>query len=420
MRKFRLNLEIALSLMRARLKQSLVAAVGVMFGIGMFVTLLSFMTGLNDLLDGLIINRTPHIRLYNEVKASENQPLDIRDSARETGHFIYSLRPRDAGRGIRDSRRILESLRSDDRVLGVAPKVSAQVFFNAGATDLAGVVNGVAIREESRLFLFSDYVTEGQPEDLESMPNTIFLGKGIAEKLLARTGDVIQVTTSRGEISSLKVAGIFQFGLAELDNSQSYTSIETAQTLLQEGPGFVTDIQVKLRNVSSAPQMAKEYAGLYGLDALDIQTANSQFETGSSVRTTISYAVGITLLIVAGFGIYNILNMLIYEKMDSIAILKATGFAGQDVRVIFILISILIGLIGGLAGMVMGTGLANLIATIPFETPALPTVKTYPVRIRPSFFAISGSFTLMTTILAGLLPAMKAARIDPVQIIRGK
>lgn len=71
--------------------------------------------------------------------------------------------------------------------------------------------------------------------------------------------------------------------------------------------------------------MAKEYAQLFQTSAEDIQTTNAQFETGSFVHSLISYAVGITLLIVAGFGIYNILNMMIYEKMPFIAILKATG-----------------------------------------------------------------------------------------------
>ena len=73
----------------------------------------------------------------------------------------------------------------------------------------------------------------------------------------------------------------------------------------------------------------------------DIQTANSQFETGSFIRTLISYVVGIVLLVVAGFGIYNILNMMIYEKMDSIAIMKAIGFSGKDVNLIFIFIALI-------------------------------------------------------------------------------
>jgi lipoprotein-releasing system permease protein len=91
--------------------------------------------------------------------------------------------------------------------------------------------------------------------------------------------------------------------------------------LLGVGAGYITDIQVKLYDFNSAPKVAKEFKNKYRIDTIDAQTANSQFETGSSVRTIISFAVGITLLIVAGFGIYNILNMMIYEKMDSIAIL---------------------------------------------------------------------------------------------------
>ncbi len=418
--KFLLNLELAFGLLTARLKQTIVAAVGVTFGIAMFVTLLSFMTGLNKLLDGLFINRTPHIRLYNELKASEDQPLIRLNPGDTSGIFIHSLRPKNIGQEILNSLPIIQALRKDERIIDVSPKVSTQVFFNAGAIDLAGVVNGVNIKIEDKLFMFGDYVSAGKIEDLENIPNTIFLGKGLAQKLMAEYGDVVQVTTPKGEIASLKVAGIFQFGLADLDNTQSYTSLQTAQSLLQQPSSYITDIQVKLKDVNTAPALAKEFKEIFGTDALDIQTANSQFETGSTVRTTISYAVGITLLIVAGFGIYNILNMIIYEKMDSIAILKATGFAGRDVRTIFLLISMVIGVSGGILGLGMGFGLSAIISKIPFETPSLPTVKTYPINFAPVFYLIALSFALITTFLAGLLPALKASKIDPVVIIRGK
>jgi len=138
------------------------------------------------------------------------------------------------------------------------------------------------------------------------------------------------------------------------------------------------------------------------------------------VRTTISYAVGITLLIVAGFGIYNILNMMIYEKMDSIAILKATGFSGKDVRNIFVSIALSIGFFGGLAGLGLGYLLSAGIDQIPFKTSALPTISTYPVDYNPKYYLIGITFSLITTYLAGLFPARKASKIDPVIIIRGK
>ena len=144
------------------------------------------------------------------------------------------------------------------------------------------------------------------------------------------------------------------------------------------------------------------------------------FETGSSIRTLISYSVGVTLLVVAGFGIYNILNMMIYEKMDSIAILKATGFSGKNVNFIFIAISLSIGILGGLAGLIFGLGLSSIIAEIPFKTASLPTIKTYPVQMNPKFYLIGIVFSIITTYFSGYFPARKASKIDPVDIIRGK
>jgi lipoprotein-releasing system permease protein len=192
------------------------------------------------------------------------------------------------------------------------------------------------------------------------------------------------------------------------------------QKILSKPNNYVTEIQIKMNDINMAPAVAKEYANLYETDAEDIQTANSQFETGSSVRSIISYSVGITLLIVAGFGIYNILNMMIFEKMDSIAILKATGFSGKDVQVIFLMIALSIGVFGGLMGLVFGLGLSSVIDQIPFNTPSLPTIKTYPINYNPIFFMIGIVFSLITTFLAGWFPSRKASKVDPVVIIRGK
>jgi lipoprotein-releasing system permease protein len=218
----------------------------------------------------------------------------------------------------------------------------------------------------------------------------------------------------------LKVVGVFQSGLKDIDDVQSYASINTVQKLLGESNKYITDIQIKLNDILMAPALAKEYEKLFDVEAIDIQTANSQFETGSSVRTLISYAVGITLLIVAGFGIYNILNMMIYEKMDSIAILKATGFSGRDVNFIFITIALSIGIFGGSIGLLFGFGLSLIIDQIPFNTDALPTITTYPINYSPQFYIIGIVFSLITTYFAGYLPSRKASKIDPVVIIRGK
>jgi lipoprotein-releasing system permease protein len=416
----KLIISIAKSLLVARWRQTLIAAIGVTFSITMFITLLSFMTGLNDLLDGLILNRSPHIRLYNEVKPNKNQPVNNTANYKDHYNFISSIKSGGSRPEIYNSGAIMQALQKDNRVLGYSPKLIAQIFYNEGTVDITGVINGIDVVAENKLFHFNDYITAGLGIDISRVPNSIVLGKGLAEKLLADVGDVVQVTTSKGERFSLRVVGYFQSGIAELDKVQSYASVSTVQKLLGKPGNYITDIQIKLKDINTAPSIAAEYRQLFRADAEDIQTANSQFETGSSIRTLISYTVGITLLIVAGFGIYNILNMMIYEKMDSIAILKATGFSGRDVKRIFILIALSIGFFGGLVGLLFGFGLSSVIDQIPFNTASLPTIKTYPINYSPLYYFIGIVFSLVTTYFAGWFPARKASKVDPVIIIRGK
>jgi lipoprotein-releasing system permease protein len=412
--------EIAGALMRARWKQTLVAAIGVTFSIALFITLLGFMEGLNQLLDGIVLNRTPHVRLYNDILPSKKQPIALSEDYKHYYNFISSIKPTNTREEIYNAKKIIDKLENDKRVKGVAPKATAQVFYNLGNIDVNGIINGIDPEKEAQLFSFSDYITQGDYRELKTISNSIILGQGAAKVMSAELGDVITITNTDGEQFTLKVVGFFESGIAEVDKVQSYTSLATTQKILGKNSNYLSDIQIKLHHLNLAPALALEYEQFFELDAEDIQTANAQFETGSSVRSIISYAVGITLLIVSGFGIYNILNMLIYEKMDTIAILKATGFAGADVKKIFLTISLSIGVVGALAGILLGFLFSLGIDAIPFDTPSLPTVNTYPIDYGAHYYLIAVIFAIATTSLAGWLPAKKASKVDPVEIIRGK
>jgi lipoprotein-releasing system permease protein len=416
---FKLILNIALHLLGARLKQTIVAAVGVTFGIAMYISLVSFMTGMNNLLDGLTSERTPHVLLYNEVKPSENQPVSLSDLYSGNANFINSIKPKDRGKAVYNSKTIIRVLKEDPRIIDVAPKVTAPVLFNSGTIEISGVVNGIDVVSEEKLFKVSDNIIEGKVSNL-SQNNSIIIGKGLADKMLLKIGDVIKITTTQGSLASLKIVGISELGISYVDNSTSYTSLATAQKLLGEPANYITDIQVKLHDRTTAVAVAKEFHNRFNLDTIDYETANAQFQTGKMIRSIISYSVGVVLLIVAGFGIYNILNMMIYEKMDSIAILKATGFSGSDVKWVFISLSIIIGLAGALGGLLFGFLFSVIIDGLPFKTPALPTIKTYPINYSLVHYTIGFVFALFTTTIAGLFPALKASKVDPVEIIRGK
>ncbi len=412
--------DIAKTHLWARKKQSAIAALGVTFGIGTFIILVSFMTGLNGLLDGLILNRTPHIRIYNEIKQSKNQPVELDDFYKNKMNVVHSIKPKNSQASILNNQGIMNALKIDKRVKGVTPQVSTRIFYQSGSILLNGNLIGINVLEETRLYNFQQYIVNGTPQDLESNDNGVILGIGVAEKLSLKVGDYVQMVTQNGSTVRLKIVGFFQSGLADIDKLQSYCNIKTAQKAAGESSNYVTDISVKLFDIELAKSMTDELVHNNNINAVDIKTANAQFETGTSIRNIITYAVSITLLIVAGFGIYNILNMMIYEKMADIAILKATGFSGNDVKRIFIYEALLIGIVGGALGLLMGLGVSYLISISPFETQAIPTIKTFPVNFNPLYYLIGSIFALITTFFAGYLPARKASKIDPVEIIRGQ
>ncbi|WP_425237622.1 ABC transporter permease [Ulvibacterium sp.] len=417
---WRVILSISRTHLLTRIKQTAIAALGVTFGIGTFIILVSFMTGLNGLLDGLILDRTPHVHIYNEIKPSEKQPVDLYEKIKNSFTKVRSIKPKLTQRKIHNALPLMDQLNNDSRVKGAIPQLQAQIFYISGSIELGGNLVGIDVLEEVRLFNFGQYVVKGSPEALDNLNNGILIGAGVAKKMSLDVGNTVQISTIQGHLFPLKIVGIYQSGLAELDDVQSFANLKTTQRILGEPRNYFTDINVKLYDIEDAVPMAKQIEKQFDLTAVDIKTANAQFETGTSIRNLITYAVSITLLIVAGFGIYNILNMLIYEKMNDIAILKATGFSGRDVKYIFISQAILIGLVGGILGLLIGYGISVVIDNLPFETEALPTIKTFPVNYNPGYYIIGITFAMVSTFLAGYLPARKAQKIDPVEIIRGQ
>ncbi|GAB4157560.1 MAG: ABC transporter permease [Winogradskyella sp.] len=413
-------LNIAKTHLITKIKQTSTAALGVTFGIGSYITLVCFMTGLNAMLDDLILNQTPHIHIYNEIEPSKKQPISLYQELENSFNVVHSIKPKLTQKKIHNALPIINYLEQQEEVIGALPQVKTQIFYIAGTIELGGNITGIQSLDEAKFFNLNDYLVNGSAKDLEITENGILLGIGIAKKMALKIGDRIQVKPVTGEVFPLKIVGFYQSGITDLDNIQSFANIKTVQRLLGKANNYITDINVKLNDIRLATPIAQQVERQFGLKAIDIKTANAQFETGTSVRNLITYAVSITLLIVAGFGIYNILNMLIYEKMNDIAILKATGFSGKDVQAIFMSQAMIIGLVGGVLGLLIGFGLAQLISTIPFQTEALPTIKTYPINLDPLFFVIGFSFAMLSTFLAGYLPSKKARKIDPVQIIRGQ
>ena len=415
---YRISFDIARVQLFSKPKQTIIAMLGVTFGIGMFIALVGLMTGLNDFTEEITMTSSPDIHIYNDV--TEERP-SILEQVNPTGfNKVYNQRPKSENSRIRNASQIIDVIRKDNRVHGVAPTIASQVFYNYGPVQLNGNILGVEIMEEDKLFDLQSKMKEGKLEDLLSYHEGIIMGSGIAKKLNVKKGDRVVITTPQGFTRTLKVVGIFQIGIGTVDNVRSYANISMVQTILQQDQSYITDINVKLKDRYFAKQVAAEMQAKFNEKAEDWETANSTFLTGVTIRNIITYAVSFTLLVVAGFGIYNILNMTIYNKMKDIAILKAMGFSGGDVRRIFMIQSLVIGIIGAVVGLMVGFTLSYLIAQAPFDGGDVISLKHFPVNFKLKYYIIGIVFGVSTTAIAGYMPSRKAAKLDPIEILRGQ
>lgn len=413
------NVKIAVRHLLSKKKQTIIAILGVTFGIAMYITMASVMAGVNSMLDDLTFQSTAHIRLYKEADISKKPALANNYDSKTTMVVVLHQGPKNEKLNIKNPEQVISNLKKDPAIFGVSAQVSTPVFYNYGALQYNGVLLGVDINDEDRLFDVKKNIQNGNVSDLQSISNGVLLGAGLAKKFNITTGDNVTVTTPRGVVYLLKVVGVYKSGLGAIDNVRSYVSLSTAQKLLQKDKTYITDISLKLKNRDDAVLKSIEYSNLYNVKAESWKEANAVFEQGTLVRNIMTYVVSITLLIVAGFGIYNIISMNVHNKIKDIAILKATGFSGKDVVRIFMMQAIIIGFIGALTGIVFGFFISLGISTIPFTGGEFASIDHFPVKFNVMFYVFAIAFGIITTLLAAYLPSKKASKVDPVVILRG-
>ena len=406
------NTEIALTHILTRKRQTIVASLGVSIGIAIYICLNTLIIGTNRYSDNAIFKSTPHIRVYKEDDISK--PLS-KDTSQKNGTIVI-VNPKIANisKNLINPVKLVNDIKHQEQVTAAAPMVTANIFYNNGKSQLTGVGWGMNIIEGDAMFDIQSTMVVGDLRTLLNTPNGIIIGVGIADKLNIKLNDNISVISSVGVIKLMKVVGFFKSSNAVTDKSKSYMNLATAQQLLEQGPNYVTDIYVKIKNPEEAPQYASVLSSLTGYSTEDWKAANELFVAGKKIRAVMFLFISWAILLVAAFGIYNILNMTVSQKLNDIAILKANGFSGGDVVKIFVMEAMVMGLIGTIIGFLLALLIVTLLSRIYIGA----DIGYFPIQFEFSVSMTGVMVGLLVTFFAGYIPARKASKVDPIEIFR--
>lgn len=411
----KLALSIALTHLRSRRRQTLVSMGGVAMGVGFAVAMAALMQGFQQDFVNRVIDNSPHITMKDEFRTPPAQPVRLRYEAGAID--LRSQKPRDEVRGIKRAQATIAAL-SKWPGLSVAPTLSGQVILRYGSKDVSGTATGIDPDRERKVTKIEKDMVLGTLDDLKTTHNGIILGKGLAVKLGAKVNDTITAVSPVGVILRMKVVGLYYTGVVTIDDTISYVLLKKSQ-ILQNRTNVINQIRMKVDDLQKASATAALIERRYKYRTESWEEANESIFSIFVIQNAIMYSTVGAILIVACFGIYNVISTVIYEKYKDIAILKSMGFTEGDVQRIFLLEGLIVGAAGSLTGWLLGYALTGLLDSIEFEVRGMIETQGLILKYSVMHYVYASIAAMASATLAAYLPARRAARVRPVDIIRG-
>jgi lipoprotein-releasing system permease protein len=407
-----LILTIAWTHVRHRARQTLVAIAGVMTGVGFSVMMAAMMEGSQDDFIKTLVDALPHISITDELRQPTRQPADLLYRAAE----FHGLTPEVRRPGIKNPMATIASLKT--WVPGaLTPSVQSKAVLRFAGRNLTTSIIGIDPRTEADVSTLATHMRQGTLTSLYRSSNAILLGDRLANKIGARVNSNITLASAEGASMSATVVGTFHSGFRATDETTGYVLLKTAQ-VLEKQTGIVNEIRVRTRDPMQARLISERIGEQTGYKSISWQEAQEDLLSAITLRNVLMYTIVGAILLVASFGTYNIISTITHEKTRDIAILKSLGFMDQTIRAIFILEALLVGLVGAMLGWIFGYLLTRGLASLEFKTP-FSDYNHLPVLYSAKHYLLATSFALVSSLVAGYFPARAAARLHPVDIIRG-
>jgi lipoprotein-releasing system permease protein len=406
---------IALTHLLSRKRQTLVSLMGIVLGVAFFLAVSSLMRGSESDFIKRLVDNTPHITVFDEYRTPRLQPVErLYPDAAIAMPRVKPLTETRGLRGYKDKLAFIEGLPG----VRVAPVMSGTGIVSYAGKDVGVSLQGIVPAAMRNVSTIEDKMIAGTLDDLEVNPNGIIIGVGLAEKLSANLGDNLTIASPQGVVRTMKIVGLFRTGNSGYDEGQTFALLKRVQVLMNR-PNRINRFVIQLNDAYQARAIAAQIEAHTGYKTVSWQEAAEDIMNVLTIRNIIMYSVVSAILLVASFGIYNVISTVVMEKTRDIAILKSMGFHARDIRWIFLIEGGIVGSIGAVVGVGFGMALMAGLGQVTVKAPGSTEIVHLPIYWGWEQYLLAAGFALLSAVLAAYLPARKAGQVHPVSILRG-
>jgi len=394
--------------------QTLLTVGAVAIAVTVIVFITSLIQGLQARIVNDLIGSLPHVT----VKPAERPARPLSQAASDRPGLATSLvQPSTERRAhFDDVPRVEQQLASFPGVKSVAPAIRGQAFLIHGAKQFGVSVSGGAPALQERIAGLQKDLVAGRW--LELGPDEIVIGVRLANEAGIGLGDRVRLISSEGVDGVYTVAGLFDTGQNSTDLGAVFTDLRTAQRLFRL-QGSVSSFLIKLDDPFMANTTADAIAGALGHDAESWMREQAQFVNGLRAQSSSSAMISLFALLASAFSIAAVLIVSVIQKSKEIGILKSMGARNRQIQLIFGLEGLIIAVAGAILGCGLGYGILRMLAGVRQVARFGKVDQLFPISFDVAIFAGAAIAAILTTLIAATLPARRAARMDPVEIIHG-
>lgn len=411
------NLEIALRFLLAKRRAMLMSLAGIVFGVAFFIVTQAQTAGFQSFFVQTILGTNGALRVQDKFQDTVTSLMARTESG--GGNFEIALREGQTYiPGIQQPQAILAAVRSFESVSGASPVVRGNAEIRSGFRTENGRFHGIDLRSYLEVSELASQTPSDHLENFENTPDGVLLGKLMAERLAVRIGDPVFIRGATGNQHRFRVAGIFETGIELVDKGYYYAHLTPVRRVLEEWDN-VSYIQVALDDPSRATEVARHMEHVLGHVVASWQERErSWLEVFRVLRLSSGISMS-TIILIAGLGMFNTLAIIVMERKREIAILRSMGYSRNDVLRIFLYQGAAIYVLGLTLGLIAGAGLTRLIESIPFKIRGIFSTDHFIMDWSVSHYLWAALVTGVVVFLASILPARRAARVEPGVVIRG-